>query len=57
MNEAFFKEVLNPVSMDEIPKEFISIFQKALLIGLKEQGVLSEHEFEQCVCMLQDRCQ
>jgi len=57
MNKAIFTEVLNPISMDEIPKEFISIFQKALLIGLKEQGVLSEHEFEQCVCMLQDRCQ
>ena len=57
MNEAFFKEVLNPITTDEIPREFISIFQKALLIGLKEQGVLSEHEFEQCVCMLQDHRQ
>lgn len=49
MNEAFFREAINPVSASEIPKEFIEEFQSALLKALLEDGTLNQEEYYECL--------
>ena len=52
MNEAFFRETINPLSAPEIPEEFIMEFQRALLKGLYDLGTLDQYEYEECLLRL-----
>ena len=53
MNEAFFREAINPVSASEIPEEFIEEFQSALRKALLEDGTLNQEDYYECLRRLQ----
>jgi hypothetical protein len=49
MNEAFFREAINPVSASKIPEELIEEFQSALLKALLKDGTLNQEEYYECL--------
>ena len=45
-NDPYFKSIENRV--DSVPKEFELLYQKAMLLALKEDGTLNDMEYDLC---------
>ncbi|MCB6991917.1 hypothetical protein LI177_00135 [bacterium 210820-DFI.6.37] len=52
MNKAFLIGTTASISQTDLPEGFLRLYQEALLMALKEQGVIDESQLIQCLRLL-----
>lgn len=52
MNKSILVEITEPLRQNDMPEEFLQIYQEALLLALKEQDIIDESQYLQCLQLL-----